>query len=477
MTFEVTTLIFLVATLIAFYISAPKYRVFVLTCASFGYILLLSRLAFVIMLVVAVFSYVTGYLIRILNPKRPVISRALCILGVLVCVSSLTILKLGEVLRSRDHLPSFLSWAILPIGFSYYIFQSISFLVDVNKGKAEHFPSFFDFLLYQSFYAKFISGPIERAENFFSQKETVRSFKFFNEENLNRSFAYILYGFCLKLVLANRFAQYTAVLLENPDFHSAKALLAGSLMYTLQIYTDFAGYSSIAIGIALLFGIKLTQNFKAPYTAKSMSDFWRRWHISLSNWLKDYIYIPLGGNRKGAFRKQLNTVIVFLVCGLWHGNGLNFVAWGLMHGALSVVDNILEKLHVFDVKIMQIVRRILVFISVSVAWILFGSDSLSRGIRYIRNMFLGSGISMTFAEEMEFLEMSSYQLWIMIIGILVLVVMDVTSSVKKKDFPELLMEMALPARLTVFFILLVLLLVYGVYGPSEQVIGFMYMDF
>lgn len=477
MTFEFTTLLFLVITLTAFYLSAPKYRAFVLMCASFGYIILLSRLAFVIMFGVAVFTYVLGFFIHRLSDMSAGLSRFLTAMGVIVCASSLIFLKLGDILRTRDSLPSFMSWAVLPIGFSYYIFQSISFLIDVYKKKVIHFPSVVDFMLYQSFYAKFISGPIERAENFFSQKEKFCNFKFLNEENLNRSFAYILYGFCLKLILANRFAQYTAVLLENPDYHSAKALLAGSLMYTLQIYTDFAGYSSIAIGVALLFGIRLTQNFKAPYTARSMSDFWRRWHISLSNWLRDYIYIPLGGNRKGVFRKHLNTVIVFFICGLWHGNGLNFVAWGLMHGALSVVDNILEKLHLFDSKIMQVVRRTLVFISVSVAWILFGADSLSRGLRYIKNMILGSGVSMSFAEEMKLLEMSGFQLWIMIVGIIVMVIMDICVYKKDRDFPEVLMEMKLPVRLSVFLALLVVLLVFGVYGPKEKVIGFMYMEF
>ncbi|MCR5342887.1 MAG: hypothetical protein K6E70_05880 [Butyrivibrio sp.] len=477
MTFEFTTLIYLVVTLVAFYISAPKYRNFVLMGASFGYIIILSRIAFIIMFAVAVFTYAIGFLIHKFIDTQAKLAGILTFFGVLACASSLCFLKLGDFLRARDQLPSFMSMAVLPIGFSYYIFQSISFLVDVRKGKMEHFPSVIDFLLYQSFFAKFISGPIERGENFFSQKEASTTGKFLNEENLNRSFAYILYGFSMKLILANRFAQYTSILLENPDYHSAKALIAGSLMYTLQIYTDFAGYSSIAIGIALLFGIKLTQNFKAPYTAKSMSDFWRRWHISLSNWLRDYIYIPLGGNRKGAFRKHLNTVIVFFVCGLWHGNGLNFVAWGLMHGFLSVVDNILEKCHVFDAKIMQIVRRVLVFISVSIAWVFFGSESLSRAIRYVRNMFLGSGISMSWGEEMEFIQMSNYQLWIMIIGVIVMIVMDVLASKKSKDFPEILMDLALPARLSVFFVLLILLLVYGVYGPSEQVIGFMYMEF
>ncbi|WP_044915639.1 MBOAT family O-acyltransferase [Butyrivibrio sp. WCE2006] len=477
MTFQFTTFLFLLVALLAYYISAPKYRPFVLMMASWGYIVIMSRIALVIMLAVSVFTYIIGFLIHRFQNGRQVLSRLITILGVVGCASSLCILKLGDVLRTRDHLPSFLSWTLIPIGFSYYIFQSISFLVDINRVEIAEFPSIIDFFLYQSFFAKFISGPIERGENFFSQKKAIYTAKFFNEENLNRSFSYILYGFCMKLILANRFAKYTEILLNNPDFHSSKALIAGSLMYTLQIYTDFAGYSSIAIGIALLFGIKLTQNFKAPYTAKSMSDFWRRWHISLSNWLRDYIYIPLGGNRKGAFRKHLNTIVVFFICGLWHGNGLNFVVWGLMHGFLSVIDNILEKAHAFDAKVMQIVRRILVFISVSIAWLFFGIDSVSRALTYIKNMFIGSGVNMTVSEEMSFLELSSYQLWIMIIGVLVMIVMDVLSSINKKDFPELLMVIALPARLTVFLGLLVLLLVYGVYGPSEQVISFMYMEF
>ncbi|WP_026499488.1 MBOAT family O-acyltransferase [Butyrivibrio sp. WCD2001] len=477
MTFEFTTLVFLVGTLVLFYLAPPKLRPPVLALVSLFYVAHLSRFAAMVLLVTSAFVYVLGAIIHKKREENRRLAKALTVVGALVCVLSLSAFKLGDLLSSREKLPGSLSWMLLPLGFSYYIFQSISFIVDVNKGKVEHFPNPIDFIVYQSLYMKFISGPIERAEDFFAQKEKAVTGKFLNEMNITGAFSYILYGFCLKLLLANRFAKYTDILIGNPDFHSRGALIAGSLMYTLQIYTDFAGYSSIAIGFAKLFGIKLTQNFKAPYTAKSMSDFWRRWHISLSNWLKDYIYIPLGGNRKGVFRKHLNTVIVFLVCGLWHGNGLNFVAWGLAHGFLSVVDDILARLHVWDAKLMQIVRRVLTFCSVSLAWVLFGSGSLSSALRYIKYMFLGTEIDYSWAKEMELLEMSSYQLWIMLIAIVVLIVMDVYSSVKEKDLPELITEKALPVRLLVFYVLLVLLLVYGVYGPKEQVIGFMYMDF
>ena len=477
MTFEFTTLVFLAGALILFYLATPKLRPLVLAFVSLFYVFYLSRFAALVLIVTSVFAYIIGKTIHKEKDNNPKFALALTVFGVLVCTLSLTAFKFGDLLESREKLPGNLFWMVLPLGFSYYIFQSISFIVDVKKGKVRHFPSPVDFIVYQSLYMKFISGPIERAEDFFSQKEKVCTRKFFDEINLTKSFSYILYGFCFKLLLANRFAKYTEILLGNPDFHSRKALIAGSLMYTLQIYTDFAGYSAIAIGFAMLFGINLTQNFRAPYTAKSMSDFWRRWHISLSNWLRDYIYIPLGGNRKGAFRKHLNTIIVFFVCGLWHGNGLNFVAWGLMHGFLSVIDNVLDSIHVWDSVVMKIVRRVLVFVSVSLAWVLFGSGSLSSALRYIRYMFLGNDIDYTWSKEMELLEMSSFQLWIMVIAVIVMIVMDIFSSKKKKDLPVLVTEMALPARLLIFYVLLVLLLVFGVYGPSEQVIGFMYMDF
>ena len=477
MTFEFTTLVFLVGSLILFYLATPKLRPLVLAFVSLFYVTHISGFAAAVMLATSAFAYIIGKVIHSNREKNSKLSLALTVFGVLVCALSLTVFKFGDLLNARGKLPGSLFFLVLPLGFSYYVFQSISFIVDVKTGKVKHFPSPVDFIIYQSLFMKFISGPIERAEDFFSQKEYVCNRKFLNEESLTLSFSYILYGFCMKLILANRFAKYTAILLENPDFHSRKALIFGSLMYTLQIYTDFAGYSSIAIGFASLFGIKLTQNFKAPYTAKSMSDFWRRWHISLSNWLKDYIYIPLGGNRKGTLRKHLNTVVVFLVCGLWHGNGLNFVAWGLMHGFLSVADSLFDTFHVWDAKVMKLVRRILVFCSVSLAWVLFGSGSLSSALRYIKYMFLGNDIDYSWTKELELLEMSNFQLYIMIIAVIVMIVMDVFSSVKKQDFPVLLANLSLPVRLLLFYVLLVLLLVYGVYGSSEQVIGFMYMDF
>jgi alginate O-acetyltransferase complex protein AlgI len=281
----------------------------------------------------------------------------------------------------------------------------------------------------------------------------------------------------MKLMIADRLASYTPFFLEHPSTHESWSLVVGSLMYTVQIYADFAGYSSIALGIASLFGIKLTQNFRAPYLAESMSDFWRRWHISLSSWLKDHIYIPLGGNRKGSFRKYLNTFIVFVVCGLWHGNGMNFLVWGMMHGIFSVVDVMLDKTGIWKNKVCAVIRRILVFCSVSFAWIFFGSGSFSSAITFLKYMILGTGNNTTIEAELTLIETTMVQIVILLISIAVMIVFDILIKKKNMDFGEILAQLPLGARLFSFYVMIMVILVFGAYGPSTDITGFMYMQF
>ncbi|MBE5859741.1 MAG: MBOAT family protein [Butyrivibrio sp.] len=477
MSFTISSLLFLTAGLFLFYIIKPSLRVHILCAVSLFYIWRLSVSACITVIVTTAIVYFMAQLISKNRSDKPRLSKTICTLGCILCILSLCVYKYASKMVPGDGVFGPFSKIVIPIGFSYYIFQSIGFLVETYKEKFKEFPKLSEFLLYQIFFAKFLSGPIERMERFQTSLKKISEIRFLDEERLSLSFSYIIYGYFMKLMIADRLASYTPFFLEHPSTHESWSLVVGSLMYTVQIYADFAGYSSIALGIASLFGIKLTQNFRAPYLAESMSDFWRRWHISLSSWLKDHIYIPLGGNRKGSFRKYLNTFIVFVVCGLWHGNGMNFLVWGMMHGIFSVVDVMLDKTGIWKNKVCAVIRRILVFCSVSFAWIFFGSGSFSSAITFLKYMILGTGNNTTIEAELTLIETTMVQIVILLISIAVMVVFDILIKKKNMDFGEILAQLPLGARLFSFYVMIMVILVFGAYGPSTDITGFMYMQF
>jgi len=217
----------------------------------------------------------------------------------------------------------------LPIGISFYTFQTISYLVDVSKREILPSKNIFDFAFYLSFFPQLVAGPIVRAVDFLPQihKKIV-----FTKEEMGAGLFMVLKGLFKKAVIADYVGQYVTIVYSNPSGYSGFENLMAMYAYTLQIYCDFSGYSDMAIGLALIMGFQLPENFRSPYNSLSITEFWRRWHISLSFWLRDYIYIPLGGNRKGKFNQYLFLMATMLIGGLWHGSSWNFVIWGGMHG-------------------------------------------------------------------------------------------------------------------------------------------------
>lgn len=272
----------------------------------------------------------------------------------------------------------------------------------------------------------------------------------------------------MKMVVADRLALLVNSLFGSMQEFDSFFLFLGMLFYTMQIYCDFAGYSNIAIGCAAIFGIRLTQNFASPYQAASISEFWRRWHISLSSFLKDYIYIPLGGSRYGTFRKCLNTMIVFLLCGMWHGSGLNFVVWGLLHGIYSVIGTFLPSGRKY---------RVLTFFEAAFAWIFFRAESLSQALSYIRRMLTAGLQPGSFSRSLKLLELDPAEIIVVTISILLILLIDELCYRKKLSLPLLIQEKSNAARYLIFYLLLIGIFVFGVYGPGYQAEQFIYMQF
>ena len=267
---------------------------------------------------------------------------------------------------------------ILPVGISFYTFQTLSYSIDIYKGKLKPTKDIIGFAAFVSFFPQLVAGPIERAYHLLPQFYKKRIFTF---ENTANGLALMLYGFFKKVVIADRLAPYVNNVFDHYTDYNTPTLVIAAVFFSFQIYCDFSGYSLIARGVAKMFGFDLMVNFNRPYLAKNFSDFWKRWHISLSSWFRDYVYIPLGGNRVNKGRVYLNLMIVFLVSGLWHGANWTFVIWGALHGLYLILNQLFKK-----VNLPKFINVLFVYTLVVFAWIFFRSDTISDAFLYIKQL-------------------------------------------------------------------------------------------
>lgn len=263
---------------------------------------------------------------------------------------------------------------ILPVGISFYTFQSISYVVDVYKGRVKPTETWREYLFFLSFFPALVAGPIVRAEYFLPQ---IKSNRQATRREIWLGLWLVMVGIAKKAIIADYIAQYNDLIFQSPGCYSGLETLMGIIGYTMQIYCDFSGYSDMAIGLAMIMGFRLTANFNFPYKARNLTDFWHRWHISLSTWLRDYIYIPLGGNRHGIIRTYLNTFLTMLIGGLWHGAAWKFVLWGALHGLGLTIHKLFKDdlSRVADTKAVKFVSWLLTFSFVTAMWVFFRADS------------------------------------------------------------------------------------------------------
>jgi len=285
---------------------------------------------------------------------------------------------------------------ILPVGISFYTFHGLSYVIDIfkNRIKAEH--DFIDYAVFVSFFPLLVAGPIERATHLLPQIKKERNFDYQKAVN---GLKQILWGLFKKIVIADQCAQYANAIFDDYSNHSGSTLLLGAIFFSFQIYGDFSGYSDIALGTARLFGIELLRNFAFPYFSRDIAEFWRRWHISLSSWFRDYLYFPLGGSRGGTWMKIRNTFLIFLVSGFWHGANWTFIVWGLLN-AIYIMPSIIfntNRNHIDIVakgnylpSIREFFMMLSTFFLTVFAWIFFRSASLSDAFSFIKGIFSSS---------------------------------------------------------------------------------------
>ncbi len=278
---------------------------------------------------------------------------------------------------------------LLPVGISFFTFQSLSYTIDFYFGKVHRERHFLRFATFVCFFPQLMAGPIERAKNLLPQFERFPEFKW---SNLTDGGSLFLAGLFKKLALANYLSFYVERVYDNPTTQSASALAAATFAFAWQIFFDFSGYTDMARGLARMMGFHLILNFNNPYLATGLGEFWSRWHMSLSSWFRDYVYVPLGGNRHGAFKTYRNLFITFLISGVWHGAAWSFVVWGLLHAFGVMVTRELERSAFYRERVPKVAKQIGVFVFVCFAWIFFRAESLTEAIFIVRRIVSGSWV-------------------------------------------------------------------------------------
>jgi D-alanyl-lipoteichoic acid acyltransferase DltB (MBOAT superfamily) len=307
--------------------------------------------------------------------RQKQIKNVLLLTALIAALGSLAIFKYANFFLSAVGLSIPFS-IILPVGISFYTFQTLSYVIDVYRGTVEAEENFFDYALFVSFFPQLVAGPIERPENLLPQ---LKAHRHFSLDHFTAGCRYLLQGYFKKIVVADTIAPIVDAVFLAPEAALGPDVILASMLFGIQIYCDFSGYSDIARGCAKLLGIDLMENFRTPYRALSVRDFWRRWHISLTSWFTDYVYIPLGGNRRGLPRQILHIMLVFLLSGLWHGADWSFVVWGGIHG-LYQIGGILWSRSNFEFHLPVWLRQLRTFLLVSFSWLFFRAASLEDAI-------------------------------------------------------------------------------------------------
>lgn len=404
MQFDSTSYMLLLSlTFLAFHLGPKKLRVLVLLAASLVFYGSWNAPFLLLVFYSAILDFVVAK--RIHSADNPGTKKRWLIASLVSNLSVLAVFKYANFLRESLHLalPEIASFAapwdiILPIGISFYTFQTMSYSIDVYKGRIDPESSFIDFLLYVCFFPQLIAGPIERAGHLMPQIKAVAAYRL-RRDDLHTGILLLSWGLFKKAALSDNLARVVDVAYGNPMAHEGLDLLIATYAFAFQIFFDFSAYSDMARGAAALFGIRLVRNFNLPYLAENPSDFWRRWHISLSEWIRDYLYFPLGGSKGSGTRTLINLTVAMALAGLWHGAAWHFVIWGLFHGFILVAYRLLgpafaSAFQGLPSSLNKGFRIALMFHLACLGWIFFRANSMSDAALIVQRIIIWIGAGM-----------------------------------------------------------------------------------
>ena len=371
---------------------------------------------------------------------------------------------------------------LLPVGISFYTFQALSYTMDVYRGEIYAERNFLRYALYVSFFPQLVAGPIERSKNLLKQLAVPQRFDY---ERARDGLYLMLWGYFLKIVMADRIAVVVDRIYDGYEVYPGWYLIAGTVFFAFQVYCDFAGYSTIAIGAAKILGIDLMENFNAPYTSMSIAELWRRWHISLTTWFRDYVYFPLGGSRKGRLRKDINIMIVFLVSGLWHGAGMHYVAWGGINGLYQVIGERLKPirariataLHVkTDVLTFKLYKVAATFLLTLFSDIFFRANNMAAAGAIITSIFTTHNPWILIDGSLYTLGLGPTEFRFMLLCIGVLIFADICKRMGI-CIREIIGRQGYVFRVLFLVFAVTFLLTFGIWGPGYDAKNFVYFQF
>lgn len=485
-------LFFFAIVLLIYFIIAKKFRILWLLLVSYIFYMCWNPKYAILLLFCTSITWFTGILLNKLdeicwdNTKIKKYKQLCVAFCFMVCLFLLLFFKYFKfILDNINYVLNKMQFKIisveldiiLPIGISFYIFLSLGYIVDVYRNEIKAEKNFFQYALFVSFFPNILAGPIERSKTLLVQIKKIEELKLWDAKRILYGMQLMLWGYFQKIVIADRIAIVVNQIYSSYHEYGFVEIFTVIILFPFQIYCDFSGYSNIARGVAQIMGIKLMDNFRQPYLATSIKEFWRRWHISLTSWFTDYLYIPLGGNRKGKIRQYANIMIVFLCSGLWHGANWTYLIWGGLHGIYQIAGNINKRifinkrLEVKNIWFFKVWNTGIVFGLVSIAWIFFKADSLQHAIDFIAQMF-------RYRRLHSFVDMglASADWIILIISLFVVFIVDCVHE-KGYKIRNWISNRNIIIRWSIYMIAIWMIILFGIYGSEYDNSQFIYLQF
>ncbi len=475
---------------IAYFMIAHRYRWIWLLTASYFFYMCFNPWYAVFLGATTLTTYAAGLLIGKADESRDARTKkmwvVLCLivnLGILLVFKYLNLFS--ELYAQTASLFGFAVPAVrfdllLPVGISFYTFQAVSYLIDVYRGDTKPERHLGKYALFVSFFLQIVSGPIGKSKDMLREFDEVHTF---DDTRAKKGLLLMLWGYFQKMVVADRLGLLVDTVYGSPQKYRGPASLLATVFYAFQIYCDFSGYSDIAIGAGQVLGFRLPTNFNRPYFSRSVKEFWRRWHISLSSWFRDYLYIPLGGNRCSAFRHCLNILIVFAVCGFWHGASVTFFVWGLLHGVYQVIglltggfrSRVRARLGIRTGSApFRVLQAAATFLLVAFAWIFFRAGTLADASTVIGGLFRFDPSALRDGSLFR-LGLDPAEMAVGVLGILAVLAVDLLG--RKKNLIRSVLNFRTPARWLFYITAVMVLVIFGIYGSQYNAQQFIYSQF
>ena len=489
-------MLFFPAVVLFYFLIPHKLRYIWLLLASYYFYMCWNVKYALLMLFSTVVTYLSGMIIdwsrrQPWKQSRRVRCQKLCVAGsIVINLSILFFFKYFDfAFNTLRHCLSLVHIQIkppgfqilLPVGISFYTFQALSYTMDVYRQEMKAEKNFLRYALFVSFFPQLVAGPIERSKNLLGQFYEVHRFEY---QRVKSGLLLMLWGFFMKLVIADRIAILVDQVYNNWVQYDGLAIAVATIFFAIQIYCDFGSYSNIAVGAAQVIGFQLMENFRQPYFAISAADFWRRWHISLTSWFRDYLYLPLGGNRRGRLRKYFNVMIVFLTSGLWHGASWHYVIWGGLNGLYQVIGDSTKLLRkkvtdffkinreCFSYRMMQ---RMITFVLVDFAWLFFRADGFITGIQMLKRIVGRFKLNTIFDGSLFNLGLNKKNFTVMLLSIGVLWLVDWYRT--KGSVRCWLNQQNLVFRWGCYYTAIFAIIIFGIYGLGYDAAAFIYFQF